>query len=209
MIVLGIHRGHDSSCAVVKDGKIIADAAEERFVRNKHSANVPVNALQYCLRAAGLKDINDFDLIASGWNKTPAHLAVLLGLQHSNIKKDLAKRLLNYAGIGMGAKELKPPIYLPNYRIADQGKFLCIEHHLAHAASAHYTRANSEKCLVFTIDGRGDGVCTAVWLAEGNSIKPLQKLHTEAAIGWAYSVVTEALHWWHGDGVADPYQGDR
>ena len=27
MIVLGIHFGHDSSCAVVKDGQVIADAS--------------------------------------------------------------------------------------------------------------------------------------------------------------------------------------
>ena len=63
MMVLGIHCGHDSCCAVVRDGRIIADVQEERFNRIKHSANVPVNAIGYCLEAAGLRDINAFDAV--------------------------------------------------------------------------------------------------------------------------------------------------
>ena len=53
MMVLGIHCGHDSSCAVVKDGRIIADAQEERFNRVKHSTNVPTKAMAYCMKEAG------------------------------------------------------------------------------------------------------------------------------------------------------------
>jgi carbamoyltransferase len=53
---------------------------------------------------------------------------------------------------------------------------------------------------VFTIDGQGDGICTAVWRAEDSGIAPLQKLSRRAAIGWAYGIVTEGLGWWHGDG---------
>ena len=39
MVILGIHKGHDSSAAIIKDGKIIADVQEERFSRVKHSNN--------------------------------------------------------------------------------------------------------------------------------------------------------------------------
>jgi len=200
MIVLGIHFGHDSSCAVVKDGQVIADAQEERFTRVKHCANVPTKSLAYCIKASGVSDVNEFDLIAYGGTKTPSRIETLLGLPPVLDKRRLVKQLLSYVGIQLGNSTMKPPVYMPDYTLKDVSRFHNVEHHLAHAAAAHYTRRTAEECLVFTIDGFGDGVSTAVWLAEGNKIKPLEKLFREASIGWAYSVVTEGLHWWHGDG---------
>lgn len=200
MIVLGIHCGHDSSCAVIKNGQVIADAQEERFNRLKHSANVPTKALAYCMKTSGVRDINEFELIGCGWKRTPAQLEVLLGIPPALNTRRIAKQLLDYAGIRVGSSGQKPPIYIPDYTIKDPSRLHNVEHHRAHAASAHYTRRTPERCLVFTIDGAGDQVSTAVWEAEGSSIRPLQKLYKEASIGWAYSVVTEGLHWWHGDG---------
>lgn len=200
MIVLGIHFGHDSSCAVIKDGQVIADAQEERFARVKHCSNVPTKALAYCMKVSGMTDINEFDLIAYSGTKTESPIETLLGLPLALDARRVVKQLLNYAGIQVGSSPQKPPIYMPDYTLKDVSKFQNVEHHMAHASAAHYTRRTAEKCLVFTIDGCGDGVSTAVWVAEGNRIKPLQKLFREASIGWAYSVVTEGLHWWHGDG---------
>ena len=41
MIVLGLSGalGHDASAAILIDGKIIAAAEEERFIRDKHAKN--------------------------------------------------------------------------------------------------------------------------------------------------------------------------
>ncbi len=198
MIVLGIHCGHDSSCAVVRDGRIIADAQEERFNRIKHSANVPVNAIGYCLEAAGLRDINGFDAIGCSSRNTTGPLAEILNLKLPE-KRGWLRKFLTRMSNGKGPSGRRPPIYLPDYTITG-GKFQNVEHHLAHAAAAHYTRRSPDKCLVFTIDGAGDHVSTAVWLAEGSTIRPLQRLYRQASIGWAYAIVTEALHWWPGDG---------
>jgi carbamoyltransferase len=54
MIVLDIHAGHDSSAAIVKDGEIVADVQEERFNRQKHSNNIPIKSIEYCLKACRL-----------------------------------------------------------------------------------------------------------------------------------------------------------
>ena len=43
---------HDSAACLVKDGKIVAAAQEERFTRKKHDANFPKHAIDYCLRQA-------------------------------------------------------------------------------------------------------------------------------------------------------------
>src|SRR5262249_27152712 len=200
MIVLGVHMGHDSSCALVKDGKIVADAQEERFVRVKHSSNVPTLSLGYCLQAAGLNDINDVDCVALGWKNTPRYLRALLGVPDRNGYRQVAHKILSASGVGIGSVSVKPPVYVPNYRLKDPGKVVNVEHHPAHAASAPFTRQSAQKCLVFTIDGAGDNISTAVWQAEGNEITPLAKFHRDTSIGHSYSLVTEALHWWHGDG---------
>ncbi len=56
MYILGIScHYHEASAAIIHDGRIIAAAAEERFSRKKHDADVPTQAISYCLRAAGIR----------------------------------------------------------------------------------------------------------------------------------------------------------
>ena len=54
---------HDSAAALIKDGKIIAAAQEERFTRKKHDASYPFNAVEFVLNEAKLK-LSDIDHIA-------------------------------------------------------------------------------------------------------------------------------------------------
>ena len=46
---------HDSAACVLKDGKIIAAAQEERFTRKKHDPSYPQNAIEFVLKYAKLK----------------------------------------------------------------------------------------------------------------------------------------------------------
>src|SRR6266446_3154573 len=73
MIVLGINAYHgDASAAIIRDGKLIAAAEEERFNRIKHCAGFPTEAVRYCLREAGI-GIEDVDHV--GISRDPsAHL---------------------------------------------------------------------------------------------------------------------------------------
>ena len=52
---------HDAAAAILRDGEIIAAAQEERFTRNKHDPSFPKNAIDYCLREAGIGE-EDLDL---------------------------------------------------------------------------------------------------------------------------------------------------
>jgi carbamoyltransferase len=52
---LGIHCGHNASCAVMKNGKIIAAAQEERFSRKKNDTGYPRRAIDYCLSKARIR----------------------------------------------------------------------------------------------------------------------------------------------------------
>lgn len=202
MIILGIHSGHDSSAAILVNGKIIADVQEERFTRIKHSNNAPINSIQYCLKSADIEDISKVDYISLSWNTNPQGLNTLFGIENNYSKTELLARNMakTFFGKSLGMKRQKLPIYYPDYTKFDKDKIINNNHHLVHAASAYYTRNSNDKCLIFTIDGSGDNICTAIWQGEGNQITLMQKYYKEASIGWAYSIVTEALHWIHGDG---------
>ena len=53
---------HDAGAALVKDGKLVAAAEEERFNRQKHYSDFPKLAIEYCLKEAGIT-IDDVDYI--------------------------------------------------------------------------------------------------------------------------------------------------
>jgi carbamoyltransferase len=85
--ILGINAYHgDAAAALVKDGELVAAAEEERFNRIKHCAGFPTQAIQYCLRTAGI-GIEQVDHI--GISRNPAahlHKKILAG----------AKRIMNH-----------------------------------------------------------------------------------------------------------------
>ena len=53
---------HDSAACILKDGKIIAAAQEERFTRKKHDFSYPHNAVEFDLKYAKIK-LKDVDQI--------------------------------------------------------------------------------------------------------------------------------------------------
>jgi carbamoyltransferase len=61
MNILGISAFyHDSAACLIKDGRIIAAAQEERFSRIKHDPRFPRNAIEYCLREGSIS-VNQLD----------------------------------------------------------------------------------------------------------------------------------------------------
>ncbi len=72
MITLGINAVyHDSAACLVRDGRVLAAAEEERFTRIKHGKRplpftaweLPYHAIDYCLAAAGI-DLAEVDHVA-------------------------------------------------------------------------------------------------------------------------------------------------
>ena len=56
MNILGISAlYHDSAACLVRDGRIVAAAQEERFTRRKHDAGFPHRAVAYCLAEGGVQ----------------------------------------------------------------------------------------------------------------------------------------------------------
>ncbi len=200
MNVLGIHTGHDSSAALIVDGKIVADVAEERFSRIKHDAGLPLRSIDYCLKSQKLT-MAEIDLIAVPASGTVPSLNYVFDLKGER-REALPRRqeVMETLREWLKRPGLKPPLYFKHFPARETTPIIHVNHHLAHAASAYYTSGTREKQLLVTIDGIGDNISCAIWRGDKGKIELLKSWGGEASIGWFYSNVTEALGWWHGDG---------
>jgi carbamoyltransferase len=200
MKVLGIHTGHDSSAALIVDGRIVADVAEERFSRIKHDAGLPLNSINYCLKSQNLT-MADIDAVAVPASSSMPALNAMLSLKGRN-REPLPTRqaLMESLRDWMKRPGQKPPLYFKTFPAREDMPIVHVNHHLAHAASAYYTSGYRDKQLIVTIDGIGDGISIGLWRGENGRIEPIKSWGGEASLGWFYSNVTEGLGWWHGDG---------
>lgn len=201
MIILGITFGHDAAACLLIDGVVVADVAEERFSRIKHDAGFPAAAIRFCLNQGGI-DSTSIDCIAiAGQYLAPGmeRYFVLTSEQRESLLK-VRPRESRIRDLMMGSASNELPLYVERFPLSSECRFKFVEHHLAHAASANFTRGKQSPCLILTLDGIGDNVSVAIWRSEGFQIEPLIKWGREASLGWFYGNVTEALGWQHGDG---------
>src|SRR2546428_13060720 len=63
MIVLGISETHCATAAILRDGRIVGCASEERFTRLKNDAGYPRLAIEALLKEGGIKPA-DIDIVA-------------------------------------------------------------------------------------------------------------------------------------------------
>ncbi len=71
MYILGIHDSHCATAALLKDGKLVAAASEERFTRNKNQTGFPFRAVNYCLKSAKIKGTDIALLVFAGTSLPP------------------------------------------------------------------------------------------------------------------------------------------
>ncbi|MDO8969213.1 MAG: carbamoyltransferase N-terminal domain-containing protein, partial [Saprospiraceae bacterium] len=187
--IMGIRYGHDASVALVINGQIVANVAEERFTRVKNDGSFPINAIEYCLREARI-EAGDLDgIVFPSKDYLPEPLFAFFDVPEEVIP---AKKR---------GKTPVLPLYFKPWKLSKNCKILTVEHHLAHAASAFFTSgvSHKERCLIVTMDGIGDQVAVALWRRENNRFQSLKKWDgTSSSLGWFYANATEALGWRHG-----------
>src|ERR1700751_588943 len=135
MNILGIHVGHDGGAALVRDGRIVADVAEERFTRVKHYCGLPIQALDYCLKSQQMT-MADVDIVAVPSMSSTPKLNLLLDLQDTKAE---TTRPRGTSEGWFGEVAYRPPLYFRNFPLSPRTEIVHVEHHLAHAASAYYT----------------------------------------------------------------------
>ncbi|MCH2131647.1 MAG: hypothetical protein MK179_21110, partial [Pirellulaceae bacterium] len=177
---------HDSAAALVVDGKIVAAAQEERFTRKKHDHNFPQQAVEYCLKEAGL---------------TPEQLDYV-GFYDKPLSKfeRLLETYLAFAPSGYRSFRqaiplwLKKKLHLPRElaRGLDQqysGRYVFTDHHESHAASAFFPSPFDEAAIL-TVDGVGEWSTACFGIGRGNKIELSHELRFPHSLGLLYSAMT-------------------
>lgn len=176
---------HNSAAALVKNGKIVAAAEEERFTRIKGDASFPINAISFCLEKEkiGIDDIDSVvyyeDVVEKfGRILTTALINAPLGIKQY------------FYSIPKWASE---NIWIHNKIIKELGikseKLSFIPHHLSHAASAFYP-SPFEEAAVLTLDGVGEWSTMSWGVCKGNKISLMKEMRFPNSLGLLYSAFT-------------------
>lgn len=220
MYILGIYNSHNSTASLMKDGKIIACASEERFVGIKNYSGFPKHSIDYVLKEGQIKS-EDLDLVVIPFlYRSPMYVSPeakksktvvffnLLFLPINFIRKILGeicfyfswllpfgRLFFKLSAITIGAIMIeKEKKYIAGYLGINKNKVIAFDHHLSHAATAYYaSKFSNRKCLVLTVDGEGDLCSASVNIFDGKKIKVISRTSREYSLGWIYGGVTEAL----------------
>ncbi len=187
MYILGIScYYHDSSAALLKDGKIVAASQEERFTRKKHDISFPINAIKFCLKAENItiKDINYI-----GFYEKPFLKFERILYQHLETFPFSYKTFLS--SIPSWFNEKLRVVKKIKKELKYKQDVLFIEHHLAHAAT--FLLSPFKKAAILTIDGVGEWTTTAYGIGEGNNITLLKEIKFPSSLGLLYSTITAYL----------------
>lgn len=177
---------HDSAAALVVDGRTVAAAQEERFTRIKHDHNFPQRAIDFCLAEAGLRP-QDLDWV--GFYDKP-----LLKFER------LLETYFAYAPAGFRSFVMAMPLWLREKlflpRLMREGlqgeyrrRFVFVEHHESHAASAYFPSPFTE-AAVLTLDGVGEWATASFGTGRGNKLELTHQLRFPHSLGLLYSAFT-------------------
>jgi carbamoyltransferase len=189
MIILGLNAFHaDSAACIVRDGKLIAAAEEERFRRIKHWAGFPSQAIAWCLEDAGLT-LADVDHVAVNqdsranfWQRLGymirrrPDMGLVLDRLRNRHQRDGIAALLEAA--------------FPDQKFS--GTVVPVEHHLAHLSSAFHV-SPFEDAVAISVDGFGDFASTAWGIGRGTEIDIAKRVLFPDSLGIVYQALTQFL----------------
>ena len=179
---------HDSAVCLIKDGKVLFAAHEERYTRIKHDEKFPKHATEQALKFAGItaQDLSAvvfyekpllkfFDrILQTSFKVWPRgfvmyHRAMQDWMHHKLWFPQNLERDLKYKG----------PVYYTT-------------HHQSHAASAYFPSGFDDAAII-TADGVGEWSTTTVGHGIGTDMKLLQEIRFPHSLGLLYSAITYYL----------------
>ncbi len=190
MNILGLNAYyHDSAACLVRDGRIVAAAQEERFSRRKHDSSFPARAIRYCLAEGGL---GGEELDAVVYYEKPITKFVRILKTHFTVAPRGA-RLFRLA-VPLWARE---KLWIP-YRIEQSLAEIGVQmpprlyfptHHQSHAASAFFP-SPFQSAAVVTTDGVGEWDTTTIGVGRGSRVRLLREVSFPHSLGLLYSAFT-------------------
>ena len=195
MYILGLNAYHgDSSACIYKDGHLIAASEEERFLRIKHWAGFPAEAIKFCLKEANIS-AGEVDYIAISRDpRANVRLKVVHLLKKRISVKTILNRFNNAQKIGSVKQQFAAIFKVSEKDIKAQ--VINVEHHLSHLASAFYASPYKEAALL-SIDGFGDFSSTMTGVGRNNKMEVTGKVIYPHSLGVFYTTLTQFLGFPH------------
>ena len=180
-----IAQGFDSAAALAVDNGVLAAAAEERFTGEKATGAFPVHAIRYCLEAGNIRP-QDVDFVAHGFDYGPWKSFMdeqeFTRKQYSEVyAPEVQQRRIEENFPSFGWKD----------------KFVPVDHHLAHAASAFYPSGFGE-ALILVSDGMGEVHSMTVAVGRGAEIQIIKQVPALHSLGVLYGIFTLYLGFYMG-----------
>jgi len=189
MYILGISCFyHDAAAVLLKDGKLVAAAEEERFTRVKHDFDFPHNAIRFCLDYAGISG-KELDYVVFYEKPFQKFERILMTTFQTFPKswKVFREAMITWLGDKLWVKNtIKDKVGVELDRI------LFGEHHLSHAASCFYP-SPFEEAAIITVDGVGEWTTATMGIGKGTEIKLLREIKFPHSLGLLYSAFTAFL----------------
>lgn len=176
--------GHDSSAALIRDGRVLAALQEEKLTNIKHYDGIPERSMKAVFKIAGIEP-SEVDVIAianlvrvhspsSGRIKVPSSLP-----KESSMSKRIWLTLHMLGYVPFVDSHTYAKLYVRILHRFREMRQICkilenlglteketvfVDHHTAHASSAYRSTPwpYNERILVVTADGSGDGLSSTV-----------------------------------------------
>lgn len=192
MLILGISgMTHDSSAALLSDGRIIAAMEEGKLTRARQVEGIPRAAIDYCLAKAGIA-WRDLHCIAVAGRPGQACAREIAFRAHRAPSSPRSSAYFINKAFGELGRQLN------NFRILRElsgapSKIIAFDHHLCHTASAFYA-SGYDRALIVTLDERGDNRAGLVAVADASTqIRQVDSLPLPHSPAWLFSQVTRLL----------------
>lgn len=172
-------QGLDSAAALVDESGVIAASAQERHDGEKGTGAFPVDAIDACLRMAGVT-LDEVDFLAHGFRYEPSPVFELDGYLRRWYREAYCE-------------QVQLEVLRAHYPDQDWArKLVRVPHHLAHAASAYHL-SGLRDALVLVADGMGESESTSLFSGRGGRLETLRTYPVSTSLGILYSVFTQYL----------------
>src|SRR3989344_1322624 len=206
MYILSFKTGHDPAACLLEDGKIVAAAEEERFVRVKHAADFfPENAIRFCLEE-GKTTLDEVDYIVFAREKNVKTFFKVLFYFSARLPRNLTelqymKALVLVQLRGVRDALLGKAPYQKIFSIVGgkKRKIYSFDHHSCHAASAYYG-SGFDEASVLCMDGKGEATSISMWHGKDGVLKNLKRYGIFESLGYLYGSITDHLGFRINDG---------
>ncbi len=200
MYILGLTTMTESAAVLLRDGRVVAAAEEERFSRVKHAGGFPHRSVRFVLESQGLTP-GDIDHVAVYWDPyqlaTRVRYMIATALRDPRLFLEKVRRLGDIWSGNVGEDSGWGSLFLTGQKFAKHfgqrpRQIHFLDHHTCHVASAVFG-SGWEECAVLVMDGSGEAACTTTASAQGIALKILDQHLVPHSLGHFYSAVTGFL----------------